>query len=220
MADSLDLFTNMEALTLNGAISTTPAAGTAETWTVVSSAGLPTIPAGYQIRHTVNTSTGSDTAPEVVGITAKPSGTTVTVVRGLNGVVKTHGAADVLTGTVTAEWLNQVGHLNVSSKNATTTGSVTRAFGSAWDVGFQDTITGDTTYTFSAAAALDGFICRMELKIDNSAGHVVTLPAPGAGVLYSNRIAPTIGTGIYYLTLLTMDGGTSIVLGLAIPAAA
>lgn len=218
MADSLDLLWNFGTLTLNANVATTPSAGTSEAWTVVATSAIPSIPSGMQIRMTVGPS--SDLTAEVVGVTAVNDGTHIQVTRGLEGTIKTHSSGDALSATITAGWLNQVGHLNPMTAHATTTGAVTRTFGAAWDVGFQDIITGNTTYTFSAAGTVSGFICRMELRIDNSAGHTVTFPAVGGAVDYSNGTAPTVGTGVYYFTLLTMDGGTLIVMGLAIPAAA
>jgi hypothetical protein len=98
-----ELFANNASTALTVAVATTPAAGTSETWTVTSTAApFPQPSSGVsQFRATVGPST--DTSPEIVIVTAVPSGTTWTVSRGAEGsAIKTHAIGDPVTMTFTA----------------------------------------------------------------------------------------------------------------------
>ncbi len=90
MADRLANDPTDAGPTLNGAISTTPAAGTQETWTL-SSTGTP-LPAVFPYKARIDDSaTTPDTTVEIVKVTAHPSGTTATVERGAEGsTIKAH----------------------------------------------------------------------------------------------------------------------------------
>jgi hypothetical protein len=89
-----ELFANDLTTTLTVAVSTTPAANTQETWTVASSAGFGFGTAG-QYRARVDS--------EIVMVTAAPSGTTLTVLRGQEGTLTaTHANGATLSQVLTA----------------------------------------------------------------------------------------------------------------------
>lgn len=125
-----DLIANNAATTLAVHVLTTPAAGTAETWTLASTAlPLPQITAGEMYRVTVGPAT--DTDPEIVWATAilvPGTNGTVTVLRGQEGsTVKTHQAGDPFTNTVTAGYLTGLS-LNVNTASAAWVKVETAAF--------------------------------------------------------------------------------------------
>lgn len=102
----IDVFANFAQTTLAAAVTTTPAAGTSETWAVASTAGFPQIGTGgtQQFRLTVGQPT--DPSPEIVVCTAILSAGQITVLRGAEGsTVKTHLVGDPVYQTVTAERL-------------------------------------------------------------------------------------------------------------------
>lgn len=98
-----DLFANVAASTLAATVSTTPAAGTSETWTLVSTAApLPQAVSGTSM-YRVTVGPGTDSTPEVVWVIATLTSTTATVLRGMEGsTIKTHAIGDAFTHTVTA----------------------------------------------------------------------------------------------------------------------
>lgn len=108
-----DLFANVggAATTLGTGAGTTFAAagataGASETWTLASTAApLPQIGLGQQVRFTVGPA--SDTSPEIVWATATLTGSTMTVLRGMEGsTIKAHAVSDPFTATATAGTLS------------------------------------------------------------------------------------------------------------------
>jgi microcystin-dependent protein len=98
-----EAFANNAFTALGAAVTTTPAAGTLETWTVNSTATFPQIGTGgiQQFRLTVGPST--DTSPEIVICTEVVSSTSIQVSRGAEGSpIKTHALGDEITHTFTA----------------------------------------------------------------------------------------------------------------------
>lgn len=107
----IDVFGNSAQTPLTVAVTTAPAAGTSETWTVQSTAApFPQLAAGQQFRCVVSPpAPNQDANPEIIFVTATASATTFTVTRGAEGsAVKTHAAGDVLYHIVTAGFLNEV----------------------------------------------------------------------------------------------------------------
>lgn len=104
---TVDLFGNNAATTLTVAVTTTPAAGTAETWAVASTAApFPQIVSGQMFTATVGP--GTDLDREIVDVTAIATGE-VLVLRGAEGsTIKTHASGAAFTHVVTAAFLNQI----------------------------------------------------------------------------------------------------------------
>lgn len=93
-----ELFANDLSTTLTVAVSTAPAANTQETWTVASSAGFGFGAAG-QYRARVDN--------EIVTMTAAPSATTLTVLRGQEGTTPaTHANGATVSHVLTAAAIN------------------------------------------------------------------------------------------------------------------
>jgi hypothetical protein len=104
-----DLFANASGtpITVQATVSTTPAAGTSETWTLSSTTvgSFPQIQPGEQFQATIGPA--SDTTPEMVTCTTILTGTTATVLRGAQGsTIKTHAIGDPFTPTIDAGFLN------------------------------------------------------------------------------------------------------------------
>lgn len=90
--------------TLNGAISTTPAAGTVETWTLSATGATTTLPQRFPYSARVDDSASTADSPfEIVHVTGHPSSTTATVKRGMGGTAsKAHANGATFRHTVTA----------------------------------------------------------------------------------------------------------------------
>lgn len=86
-------FANEWAGALNAAVVTAPAAGTVETWTLVTTAGLPTTAGVIRLRVDDE---------YVLATTPALSGTTLAVVRGSEGTIATHASAAAVRAIVTA----------------------------------------------------------------------------------------------------------------------
>lgn len=106
MASHPDLNAQDQITTLTVAVATTPAAGTVETWTVASSAGYV-----FDTAHGPFALSGqyrSRVDNEYVTITAAPSGTTLTVVRGAEGsTTATHAVGAALAQVITKGYLDR-----------------------------------------------------------------------------------------------------------------
>jgi microcystin-dependent protein len=99
----IDIFTNAATAALSANVTTTPAAGTAELWTVNATGSFPQIGTAevFQFRATVNLLT--DASPEIVIVQQINSATTMTVLRGAEGSpIKTHAVGDTVSLSITA----------------------------------------------------------------------------------------------------------------------
>jgi hypothetical protein len=97
-----EVLANNASTTLNANVTTTPAAGTSEVWTVASTALFPQIGTGGTQQFRLTTGPSSDTDPELCICTQINSTTTITVLRGAEGSpIKTHAIGDPVIGTLT-----------------------------------------------------------------------------------------------------------------------
>jgi microcystin-dependent protein len=99
----VDLYTNSAQTQLTQPVTTTPAAGSLEVWTVSTTGPFPQIgTAGlFQFRAVVNLLTDPD--PEIVLVQQINSSTTMTVARGAEGSpIKTHAINDTVVLSITA----------------------------------------------------------------------------------------------------------------------
>lgn len=104
------LFSDFGATTLGASVGTTPTPGTVEIWTLAATAGSPALPqpiANQVYAATVYNSSSGDADPERVQVLGPIiSGTQASVVRGLNGVTKTHAVGDNFINTIGADFMN------------------------------------------------------------------------------------------------------------------
>lgn len=97
---------NNAGTTLAAAVTTTPAAGTAEVWSVAATASFPQIGTAGNQQFRATCGPQSDTTPEIVIVTQILTATTMTVLRGAEGsTIKTHAAGDPLVNVITAGFL-------------------------------------------------------------------------------------------------------------------
>ncbi len=96
--------------TLNGAISTTPASGTQETWTLSATGSGTSLPQSFPYMARVDDSSTTPDSPfEIVRITAHPSSTTITVLRGMDGTAsRAHATGATFRHVVTSGGLNRI----------------------------------------------------------------------------------------------------------------
>ncbi len=111
-----EVWANNAASTLSAAITTTPAAGTVETWSVASTSSFPQIGTAATEQFHATVGPLSDLSPEIVICLAINSATSVNVSRGAEGsTVKTHALGDPFTHTVSA---GALGALRDAASNA------------------------------------------------------------------------------------------------------
>ena len=103
-----EVFANNASTVLTAAVTTTPAAGTSETWTVQSTALFSQIGTGGTQHFRATVGPSSDTDPEIVLVTEVASATSLVVLRGWEGSpIKTHNSGDPVAQTFTAGALVQ-----------------------------------------------------------------------------------------------------------------
>lgn len=102
-----EVFANNASTVLTAAVTTTPAVGTSETWTVQSTAApFPQIGTAGTQQFRLTAGPTSDNSPEIVICTAINTATTLTVLRGAEGSpVKTHNSGDPIALTLTRDSL-------------------------------------------------------------------------------------------------------------------
>ncbi len=95
--------------TLNGAISSTPASGTQETWTLSATGAATTLPQKFPYMARVDNDANTPDSPfELVKVIAHPSSTTATVVRGMGGSAsRAHNNGAVFKHVITAGGLQR-----------------------------------------------------------------------------------------------------------------
>lgn len=190
-----DLFSNNAATTLTAAITTTPTAGTTETWAVASTAApLPQI-VGAQI-YTVTVGLATETDREIVDVAVINSGTSLQVTRGAEGsTVKTHASGDPFTHVVTAAFLNQLmSGLAVIQANfeINTAGPYNFAKSTYFSVQLNDVIT-VPAYSYQPGPIMNGFdIAIVNIPSSTDAFDlgvtVIVASLDGSNVIYLNAL--------------------------------
>ena len=175
------LFSDFGTTALSADVTTTPAAGTVETWAVLSSAGSPPLPqigAGQVYPAVIFNPVTDYTYPEIVLVESILSSTSLSVSRGYNGVVKTHSNGDVLKVSIPAEYLNQLslGGFGLLALGTVTTSSVLSTQAGVYTI-VTATTTANDTCAFTLPPAVGGYGFRLYITNPASGVQVPTFNA-------------------------------------------